>query len=133
MAMLGIAIFAVVAVALLPSPGLVLRQAQTTEASPQTRVQSELVTEQIYTNVTVVPEQAFVNVSQTFTVEVWINNVKGVARALQTGSTSLILCKTGYDRKGESLIDCEGIKIGDRDANPIASISYNGFIEVQMP
>jgi hypothetical protein len=81
MAMLGIAIFAVVAVALLPSPGLVLRQAQTTEASPQTRVQSELVTEQIYTNVTFVPEQAFVNVSQTFTVEVWINNVKGVARA----------------------------------------------------
>jgi hypothetical protein len=228
MAILGIAVLAVIAVALLPSPGLVLRQAQSTEVSPQTAVQSELVTEPICTNVTVVPEQAVVNLSQTFTVEVWINNVTGMAgweirlvwnrdiikcvkaqvntppewggipfdwfnktesdvdpnavytawqfapgieneynetcgqyfkaecfgprgsdyhntftgsipvvtltfQALQTGSTSLILFKTEYDKTGKSLIDREGIKIGDRNANKIASISYNGLVEVQAP
>jgi hypothetical protein len=239
MAILGIAVLAVIAVALLPSPGLVMRQAQSTEASPQTAVQNELVTEPIYTNVTVVSEQIYANVtvvpehvvanlSQTFKVEVWINNITGMAgweirlvwnrdiikclkaqintppewggvafdwfnksesdvdpnavytawqfapgiendyndtcgryfkaecygprgsdyhntfngsipvvilifQASQIGSTSLILYKTQYDRTSKSLIDREGIKIGDRNANPIASISYNGFVEVQAP
>jgi hypothetical protein len=220
MAILGIAVLAVIAVALLPSPGLVLRQAQSTEVSPQTAVQSELVTEPICTNVTVVPEQAVVNLSQTFTVEVWINNVTGMAGweirlvwnrdiikcvkaqvntppewggipfdwfnktesdvdpnavytawqfapgieneyndtsgeyfkaecfgphgsdyhntftgsipvmkltflALNTGSTPLGLWKSWSDEAG--------IKIGDRNANKIASISYNGLVEVQAP
>jgi len=246
MAILGIAVLAVIAVALLPSPGLVIRQTQSTEAFPQTVVKSELVTEPIYTNVTVVPvqselvnepiytnvtvvpEQAVVNLSQTFTAKVWINNVTGMAgweirlvwnrdiikcvkaqvntplewggvafdwfnktesdvdpnavytawqfapgieneynetcgqyfkaecfgprgsdyhntfngsipvvtltfQASQIGSTSLILCKTEYNRTSKSCIDCEGIKIGDRNANPIASLSYNGFVEAQAP
>ena len=40
-----------------------MRQAQSTEASPQTAVQNELVTEPIYTNVTVVSEQIYANVT----------------------------------------------------------------------
>jgi hypothetical protein len=220
MAILGIAVLTVVAIALFASPGLVLRQAQSRDASPDTPVQSEPANEPIFTNVTVIPEKLVVNLSQTFTVEVWINNVTGMAGweirlvwnrniircvkaqvntpqewggvpfdwfnktetdvdpnavytawqfgpgieneysdtcgqyfkceicgpsgsdyhntftgsipvvkltflALQTGSTSLSLWKYGFDEAG--------IKIGDRDANKIASISYNGLVEVQAP
>jgi hypothetical protein len=214
MTILGIAVLTVVAIALFASPGLVLRQAQSKDASPQSPIQSELVIEPIYTNVTVIPEKVVVNVSQTFTVEVWINNVTSMAGweirlvwnrdiiqcvkaqvntppewggipfdwfnktetdvdpnavytawqfapgieneyndtcgeyfkaecfgphgsdyhntftgsipvvkltflALKTGSTPLGLWKSWSDEAG--------IKIGDRDANKIASISYNGL------
>ena len=79
MAILGIAVLTVVTVALFAPLSLFLLKAQSAEAFLETPVQSELEVEPIYTNVTVIPEKVVVNASQTFTVEIWINNVTGMA------------------------------------------------------
>lgn len=79
MAILGIVGLVVIAIALSPSLGTVLRQAQSMETPAQALVQSEPVTEPIFTTVAVVPGEVVVTLNQTFTVEVWINNVTGMA------------------------------------------------------
>jgi hypothetical protein len=94
MVILGIVGLVVIAIALSPSPGNVLHQAQSmttpsqtlAQSDPQsmttpsqTLVQSDPVTEPVFTSVAVVPGEVVVNLSQTFTVEVWINNVTDMA------------------------------------------------------
>ena len=102
---LGIISLAAIAVALMPSPGNFLHPpAETTIQTPaqygltsdpvidpanQTSIQpvtppttqpaTETVPKTVYTNVTIVPENVTVAVNQTFSVDVWINNVTGMA------------------------------------------------------
>lgn len=79
MMILGIVSLVVIAIALSPSPGTPLHQAQSTTTPSQTLVQSDPVTGSVLTSVAVVPEEVVVTLNQTFTVEVWINNVTDMA------------------------------------------------------
>jgi len=96
-AILGIVVLAVITVALMPSPGnlwnpvgksKVSSASQSLEALSQTLAESGTATqpaaepaklEAVYTTVTVEPEQVVVTVNQTFSVQVWISNVTGMA------------------------------------------------------
>lgn len=189
---------------------------------------TETVPEPVYTNVTIVPENVTVTVNQTFSVDMWINNVTDMAgwqmqilwdknilrciqaqvntppvwggvsldlfnkteadvakidpvavytawqfgpgidndynatcgqyfkaqcwgprgepnhntfngsiavvtltfQALQPGTTSLDFSKDDYNVLGRYY---EGITIGNRHAEPITLIDYNGFVDVQAP
>lgn len=75
---LGIVALAVIAVAVMPSPGDLMhpsRASQSTEALVQMPAQGGSV----YANVTVLPENVVVTVDHTFNVEIWINNVTEMA------------------------------------------------------
>jgi len=85
---LGIVAFAVIAVAMMPSPGDLIHPpsaSQSTEASGQLSVQggpasvAAIDPKRVYANITVVPENVVLTVNQTFKVEVWINNVTDMA------------------------------------------------------
>ena len=79
MAILGIIGLVVIAFALSPSPGDVLHPAQSMTTSGHAAAQSDPAVDPIFTSLAVVPAEVAVNLSQTFTVEVWINNVTGMA------------------------------------------------------
>jgi hypothetical protein len=79
MVILGIVSLVVIAIALSPSPGNVLYQARSVTTLGQAPVQSDPASDPIVTSVAVVPGDVVVNLSQTFTVEVWINNVTNMA------------------------------------------------------
>jgi hypothetical protein len=79
MAILGIVSLVVIAIALSPSPGDVLHPAQSMATSGHAAAQSDPTADPIFTSLAVVPAEVAVNKSQTFTVEVWINNVTDMA------------------------------------------------------
>jgi len=80
MAILGIVSLIVIAIALSPSPGNVLFQAQSvTTPGKAAAAQSDPAADPILTSLAVIPAEVVVNLSQTFTMEVWINNVTDMA------------------------------------------------------
>lgn len=79
MAIVGIVALVVIAIALSPSPSSFLFQTPSVTTSGQALVQSDPAADPVLTSIAVVPAEAIVNLSQTFTVEVWINNVTNMA------------------------------------------------------
>jgi hypothetical protein len=71
-AIVGIVVFAVVTVALMPSPGNILY------ATPMLS-RSDPASQAAAVNVTIFPEQVVAAVGQEFSVEVWVNNVTDMA------------------------------------------------------
>lgn len=196
--------------------------------APAQMFETPALSEPVYTNVTVTPYKVVASVGQTFNVEVWINNVTGMAgwevklywnknivkclrahvntpaewggapfdwfnktvsdvdpiavytawlfgsgldneynathgqyfkaecfgprggsyhntfngslaivtfafEALQEGSTPLGLWKCEPNGAFTSIEEFEGIKIGNRNAQPIPSVVFQGFVEVETP
>jgi hypothetical protein len=78
-AALGIVSLAVIAIALSLSPSNLLFEARSATTHGQSPVQSDPPADPVLTSLAVVPAEVVANLSQTFTVEVWIYNVTDMA------------------------------------------------------